>query len=286
VIRETGRTFITLGVLVLLFAGYQNWVTDSTQQSSQVTLTKEVTKVIALPDTTKVIGPATPLSTSPDPGMGHWIGVIQIPKINVKQVIVDGTDKAQLQLGPGHYIGSAMPGERGNVAIAGHRTTWGRPFRNLDKLRMGDEIIITTPRASSMYRIIWTKIVSPDDVSVLKQTPEATLTLTTCNPPYSAVSRFVVRAVLAAVGTTQTEHHSTTIKDQKSVTLAKQERYPTWPSYVYGLILALLLIIGERTRRRYRWRGQTVTVVVTLIVATPITLLWFNGIAHVLPAGI
>lgn len=285
-IRETGRSFIALGILVLLFAGYQNWITDSTQRDSQITLTKEVTKVISLPDTTKVVGPATPLATSPDPGVGHWLGVIQIPKLNVKQVIVDGTDKAQLQLGPGHYIGSAMPGERGNVAIAGHRTTWGRPFRNLDKLRMGDEIIITTPRASSMYRIIWTKVVSPDDVSVLKQTSDATLTLTTCNPPYSAVSRLVVRAVLAAVGTTQTVHHTTTIKEQRSVTLAKQERYPTWPSYIYGLILALVLIIGERTRRKFKWRGQIATVLITLVAATPITLLWFNGIAHVLPAGI
>ena len=271
---------------MLLFAGYQNWVTDSTQRNSQVTLTKEVSRVVQLPSFLHVDGPARPLSTSPDPGVGHWIGVITIPTIQLRQVIVDGTDKAQLQLGPGHYIGSAMPGERGNVAIAGHRTTWGRPFRNLDKLRRGDQIIITTPRASSMYRVVWSKVVSPSDVSVLAASATPVLTLTTCNPPYSAVSRLVVRAELAAVGQIRNVHPTSIIKEQRSVLLRSQERYPTWPSYVYGLVLALVLIIGERTRRRFRWRGQTVTVLATLAVSTPITLLWFNGIVHVLPAGI
>ena len=283
-LREAGRTLISLGILVLLFAGYQNWVTDTTQHRSQSALDKEVAKVITGKPVTSVIGPNTPLPTSKDPGVGHWLGVISIPTISLSQVIVDGTDKSQLQLGPGHYIGTAMPGEAGNVAIAGHRTTWGRPFRNLDKLHKGDHIFITTPRAAIMYRVVWIKIVSPNDTGVVAPTTTPSLTLTTCNPPYSAASRLVVRAELGAVGKIHTETPTWTVTEKQSSPLLKnQEHYPKWPVLLCGLLLALILILGELRRRRSR---PVVATVATLVLALPVTLLWFNAIAHVLPAGI
>ncbi len=285
VLRETGRTFIALGVLVLLFAGYQNWITDTTQHRSQSALQREVTKVITGKPVTSVVGPNTPLPTSKDPGVGHWLGVISIPTISLSQVIVDGTDKSQLQLGPGHYIGTAMPGEAGNVGIAGHRTTWGRPFRNLDKLRKGDHIFITTPRAAVLYRVVWIRIVSPNDTSVVAPTSTPSLTLTTCNPPYSAASRLVVRAELGAVGKIHTNTPISTVTTKQSSPLLKnQEHYPKWPVLIYGLLLALILITGELRRRRSS--RQVVATVATLVLALPVTLLWFNAIAHVLPAGI
>jgi len=283
-LREAGRTLISLGILVLLFAGYQNWVTDTTQHHSQRELDKEVTKVITGKPVTSVIGPNTPLPTSKDPGVGHWLGVLSIPTISLSQVIVDGTDKSQLQLGPGHYIGTAMPGEAGNVAIAGHRTTWGRPFRNLDKLHMGDQIFITTPRAAIMYRVVWIQVVSPSDTSVVAPTKTPSLTLTTCNPPYSAASRLVVRAELGAVGKIHSDTPTWTVTEKQSSPLLKnQEHYPKWPVLLYGLLLTLILILGELRRRRSR---PAVATVATLVLALPVTLLWFNAIAHVLPAGI
>ena len=283
-LREAGRTLISLGILVLLFAGYQNWVTDTTQHRSQSALDKEVAKVITGKPVTSVIGPNTPLPTSKDPGVGHWLGVLSIPTISLSQVIVDGTDKSQLQLGPGHYIGTAMPGEAGNVAIAGHRTTWGRPFRNLDKLHKGDQIFITTPRAAIMYRVVWIKIVSPNDTGVVAPTTTPSLTLTTCNPPYSAASRLVVRAELGAVGKIHTNTPTWTVTEKQSSSLLKdQGHYPKWPVLLYGLLLALILILGELRRRGSR---PVVATVATLLLALPVTLLWFNAIAHVLPAGI
>ena len=285
ILREIGRTLITLGILVLFFAGYQNWITDTTQHRSQTALQHEVTKVISGKPVTSVIGPNTPLPTSKDPGEGHWLGVISIPTISLSQVIVDGTDKSQLQLGPGHYIGTAMPGEAGNVAIAGHRTTWGRPFRNLDKLHMGDQIFITTPRAAIMYRVVWIKVVSPGDTSVVAPTKTPSLTLTTCNPPYSAASRLVVRAELGAVGKIHTDTPTWTVTEKQSSPLLKnQEHYPKWPVLFYGLLLALILLVGELRRRRTS--RPVVVTVATLVLALPVTLLWFNAIAHVLPAGI
>jgi sortase A len=285
VLHETGRTFIALGILVLLFAGYQNWITDTTQHRSQTALQQEVTKVITGKPVTSVVGTNTPLPTSKDPGVGHWLGVISIPTISLSQVIVDGTDKSQLQLGPGHYLGTAMPGEVGNVAIAGHRTTWGRPFRNLDKLHKGDQIFITTPRAAIMYRVVWIKVVSPSDTGVVAPTTTPSLTLTTCNPPYSAASRLIVRAELAAVGKIHTDIPTWTVTERQSSSLLKgQGHNHEWPVLLYGLLLALILIVGERHRRQTSRLG--LTIVATLILAVPVTLLWFNAIAHVLPAGI
>ena len=284
-LRESGRTFITLGILVLLFAGYQNWVTDTTQHRSQSALQKEVTKVITGKPVTSVFGPNTPLPTSKDPGVGHWLGMLSIPTISLNQVIVDGTDKSQLQLGPGHYIGTAMPGEVGNVGIAGHRTTWGRPFRNLDKLHKGDQIFISTPRAAVMYHVVWIKVVSPTDMSVIAPTTTPSLTLTTCNPPYSAASRLIVRAELGAVGKIHTETPTWTVTEMQSSKLLKnQEHYPKWPVLLYGILLVLILVLGERRRRRTS--RPVVAIIATLIFALPVTFLWFNAIAHILPAGI
>lgn len=274
-----------MGLLVLLFAGYQNWVTDTTQHRSQSALQKEVTRIITGKPVTSVVGPNTPLPTSEDPGVGHWLGLMSIPKIALSQVIVNGTTKSQLQLGPGRYIGTAMPGEAGNFAIAGHRTTWGRPFRNLDKLQQGDRIFITTPRASMMYRVVWIKVVNPTDLTVIAPTPIPSLTLTTCNPPYSAATRLVVRAELGAVGQIQTNVPTwTVIEKQSSELLRNQDHFSKWPVILYGLLLGLILIVGERRRRRTSRR--VVVISATLTLALPVMLLWFNAIAHVLPAGI
>jgi len=282
-LRSTGQALIAAGLLVLLFAGYQNWVTDAVQQNSQSKLLTIVHHTLPPGATNRVIGPATPLPTTTDPGVGHWLGVISIPAIDLKQVIVDGTDKSQLQLGPGHYIGTALPGEAGNVGIAGHRTTWGHPFRHLDLLKPGNQIIITTPRAAVLYKVLWKKVVDPTDLSVVAPSTENLLTLTTCNPPYSAATRLVVRAQLVAVGKERPGSQNQPWADKTTI-LTEQEHYPMWPTYVFGGLLALLLVLAERWRRisARPW----LVVVGALVVVTPVVLVWFNAISHVLPAGI
>lgn len=282
-LRSTGQALIASGILVLLFAGYQNWVTDAVQQHSQSKLFKVVRHTLPAGATNRVIGPPTPLPTTADPGVGHWLGVIEIPAIDLKQVIVDGTDKSQLQLGPGHYIGSSMPGEAGNVAIAGHRTTWGHPFRHLDLLKPGNQIVITTPRAAVLYKVIWKKVVQPTDLSVVAPTSVNVLTLTTCNPPYSAATRLVVRAQLVAVGKLRPGSQNQPWSEKIPI-LTAQEHYPMWPTYVFGGLLALILVLAERWRR-VSSRGWLV-VLGTLVVVAPVVVVWFNAISHVLPAGI
>ncbi len=111
-------------------------------------------------------------------------------------MIVEGTGEGQLQEGPGHYPGTPLPGEVGNAAIAGHRTTYGAPFYNLDGLKPGDAINVETPQGLFQYVVVLAKIVQPTDTSVLQTSVLPELTLTTCNPRYSASQRLVVQALL------------------------------------------------------------------------------------------
>ena len=117
-----------------------------------------------------------------------------IPAINLDTVVFDGTDRETLKKGPGHIIGTSYPGSIGTVAISGHRTTYGAPFFNVDKLKAGDEI--TLESFDTIYRYIVTElmIVEPTDVWVLNPTPYPSLVLTTCNPKYSAKERLIVFA--------------------------------------------------------------------------------------------
>ena len=109
---------------------------------------------------------------------------------------MQGITVPDLRKGPGHYPDSPMPGQLGNAAIAGHRTTYGEPFNRIDELVPGDEITIETLSGTFHYTVTRQLVVSPRDVQVLDPTPNATLTLTTCHPKYSANQRLVVQADL------------------------------------------------------------------------------------------
>jgi sortase A len=131
-------------------------------------------------------------------GIGDSLTRIIIPDIDVDVVVVEGTTASALRAGAGHYPDTPLPCEVGNVGIAGHRTTYGRPFHNLDLLEPGMEVTLQTPIGECTYEITQEPFaVSPKDVSVVANTPdEATLTLTTCHPKGSARQRLVVKATL------------------------------------------------------------------------------------------
>jgi sortase A len=127
---------------------------------------------------------------------GKPLGELRIPHLDSHYVIVAGTGADSLRRGPGHYAGTALPGEPGTVGIAGHRTTYGAPFRHLDALRRGDAITITMPYGTFTYKVDGTRIVKPSDVSALKPAGRQRLALTACHPLYSAAQRIVVTARL------------------------------------------------------------------------------------------
>jgi sortase A len=125
---------------------------------------------------------------------GSVVGRIEIPRIHLSAMIAEGTSRQVLEKAAGHVVDSALPGQAGNVALAGHRDTF---FRRLGQLKVGDVIKLTTPGGQYLYRVRFTDVVSPDETWVLEPSSGQTLTLVTCYPFYfvgSAPKRFVVRA--------------------------------------------------------------------------------------------
>ncbi len=211
-----GSGLIILGLLMFLFVGYQLWGTGIEEAQSQDRLENAFQDLVGSttsPDRTTIAPSSTvptssPVTTTVAPEVvrepvvideGDPIAVIEIPAIGIEKFVVAGVQTADLKKGPGHYPDTPMPGELGNVAIAGHRTTYGEPFRHVDELEIGDEIIITdlfTRRF--VYRVTGTQIVGPTDSWVVSTTDptRATLTLTTCHPEFSAKQRLIVYAEL------------------------------------------------------------------------------------------
>ncbi|MBW3577698.1 MAG: class E sortase [Actinobacteria bacterium] len=137
---------------------------------------------------------------------GRALTKIVMPALGVETLVVEGISPTALRAGAGHYPKTPLPGQDGNVAIAGHRTTYGKPFNAVDKLKEGDKILLLTPVGEFTYAVSppppgWNAnpyITGPSDWSVIEPTAEPTLTLTTCHPKGSAAKRLVVRATLVS----------------------------------------------------------------------------------------
>ena len=127
---------------------------------------------------------------------GDAVGRIRIPTIDASFVLVDGTDDASLRNGPGIYDETPFPGAPGTVAIAGHRTTYAAPFRDVDDLRPGDAVTVEMPYGRFAYEVQRTRIVEPGEVSVIRRVSHDRLVLSACHPLYSAAKRIVVFARL------------------------------------------------------------------------------------------
>jgi sortase A len=127
---------------------------------------------------------------------GAALGRIQIPKIGADYTVVEGTDETSLEEGPGHYPSTALPGLGQTVAIAGHRTTYLAPFRHIDALRPGNQIVLTMPYGRFVYTVQYTRVVDPTAWWVTRDVGYDRLILSACNPLYSAAQRIVVFARL------------------------------------------------------------------------------------------
>jgi sortase A len=146
-------------------------------------------RIVPDPSTATEALPVTP----PGGALDHLV----IPAIGVDRYVVQGVAEADLQMGPGHYPGTPLPGQAGNVAIAGHRTTFGAPFFRLNEVHSGDLVYLTDTLGTTwVYKVVRQFVVAPSDVAVLDATSAPELTLTTCNPRFEATSRLVIRAVL------------------------------------------------------------------------------------------
>lgn len=163
----------------------------------QATSMRELERLRASFSETPAAGAPTPGRVRPAPG--SIVGRIDVDRVELSAIIREGDDVATLRSAVGHLPDTALPGDRGNAALAGHRDTF---FRALKHVRTGDRIVVTTPSAAFRYVVLDTRVVEPTDISVLEATPGSTLTLVTCYPfGYigAAPKRFIVRAEMAAV---------------------------------------------------------------------------------------
>jgi sortase A len=221
-----GRSLVTLGLLVFAFLAYQLWGTGLYEANRQAALrnqfraelhgdhatrlgtAKKSSSTATTGSTPTGVDPSSSvagetgvngsavLPPGPPPPEGSAVGIIQIPSIGVDKAIVQGVGVPDLEEGPGHYPGTPLPGQRGNAAIAGHRTTYSGPFYRLNDLHPGSLILVTTRQGSFRYRVFRIFSVLPTDTAVLAPSSFPELTLTTCNPLFSAAQRLVVQARL------------------------------------------------------------------------------------------
>lgn len=208
--RGLGQLLITCGVVILLFVAYELWFTGFYTKEQQDKINHQ------LQQQWTGTGPDVSLLTPDKVRLGSGLAVLYIPRFgrHYHFVVVEGTDYQDLQKGPGHYPGTALPGQVGNFAVAGHRTTYLHPFNKIATLRNHDVIVLETKTTWFTYtienvpntNIPWREIVAPTKVQVAYPVPDQLdpnktaklklLTFTSCHPEYSASERYVIHAVL------------------------------------------------------------------------------------------
>lgn len=187
ILRITGNIFLAAGFVLLAYVVWLLWGTGIYTSRAQGELRETITTRIQDPRS----GELSRTRVLP----GDALALLKIPKIDMDLVVIEGTDIRDLKKGPGHYKDTAYPWEdEGKVAIAGHRTTYGAPFWSLDKLRRGDQITLATEFGEFDYQVTRTREVVPTETTILQQTKDPTLVLTTCTPRFSAARRLIVFA--------------------------------------------------------------------------------------------
>ncbi len=205
--RVIGELLITLGVVVLLFAAYEVYGKTAMINDHQHALDDQLSQAWGAPPLGGAPSPGpsagpTPGGAALAPPPGNAIGRLYLPRLRLQWVVVEGVAPRDIRYAPGHYPGTALPGQTGNFSVAGHRTIG--IFWDLDRLRSGDYAVVETRTGWFVYQVIITEVVSPHAIQVIAPMPDrpgvpadaAYLTLTTCNPKYNNYQRLVVHARL------------------------------------------------------------------------------------------
>jgi len=309
-IAAIGRALVTIGLLILLFVVYTLWGTGIFTARAQAQLKDDFQKeleaaqrdnpvVVTTPSTeprkggkprrtTTTTIPARLLVAGPE---GDPEGIITIPKIGVEKVFVEGVQLTDLAKGPGHYPGTPLPGQIGNAAIAGHRTTHGAPFYNVDALAPGDKIFVQTLAGKYTYKVYRAPFaVKPTDYWVVRNTKDAQLTLTSCNPRYSAAERIVIKARLVREESDRPHKQPTSINgrkirppraDELSTALEGQAN-SVKPSLFLGLVVAIVGLLWWWAFRRWR---HPLTWVAGVIPFLMVLFGFYYYLERALPAG-
>lgn len=197
-----GELLITAGVLVLLFVAWQLWWTDVVADRQQEQIVQALSDDFLNGSDDGTVGS----DAFPDLGQDKAFAIIRVPRFGTDfaRPVIEGTERPVLALGVGHYDDTAAPGEVGNFAVAGHRTTYGKPFHTIETLKAGDRVIVETKPTVFVYEVTTHEIVRPWQTEVIAPVPDEPgaaptdrlLTMTSCHPKYSATYRYVTHGKL------------------------------------------------------------------------------------------
>jgi sortase A len=332
VLGAVGRILVTAGTLILLFVAYQLWGTGLQEARSQDELGAQFDELLAGVD--EAGGPTTteptPTTTAPDPDrveveeidpvvttglkvpeVGDPVAKIRIPSIGVNRTVVSSVLLSQLQRGPGHYPETPLPGQAGNVAIAGHRTTWGQPFHNIDKIEDGDQIFFETLYGEFVYEVTDLFIVQPDQVEILEDYGDNRVTLIACHPKYSAAERIIAVGELVGSpappleGQDEARAEAAAVNEDAATidTGFGAEEASRTPAILWGLAAAAVWLVtwlaqvAMRRRARSRaesegatpTRGQRILTWSPYLVGLPVFLVvlyvFFENFGRLLPSN-
>lgn len=189
--RTIGIIFIIIGLAVIGTALYMRYSAERVQRAMVNSFEHTLEEV------DKNVEDSSPAIKPPTEDINAAIGIMKIPKIDLKVAIGEGVDNNTLKYAVGHFKGTAMAGEKGNFCVAGHRSyTYSEYFNRLDELKEGDDIIVQTKKGEFTYKIYEKKVVEPTEVSVLNATKDATITLVTCTPIRIATHRLIIKGKL------------------------------------------------------------------------------------------
>jgi sortase A len=261
--RTIGEILIGAGVLVLCGLVFEFGISAVMAQESQDGLLP-VFKAAA--QTTVLDDPAV------NPAPGSPVALLSIPRLGLRQVVVEGSSPEELKAGPGHLSVSPMPGEFGNAVLLGRRTTYGAPFRDLNRMRKGDHVSVITGQGTFTYLVSQVGRVSTGDVAPLQGTLDSRLTLVTSDPTYLFSGRLVVVAMLRGdpLAVARRNPPGITALD---LGLASD---PVWlaPAALAGQLLALTIWLTVRMRRRwpvsvtYMFAGPVIAALTVLVITT------------------
>lgn len=258
---------VVVGVLVLavLLLVFEHWVTTVQEARSQTTLLQQMKKTLSS---------AAEGGAAPRPHPGQAVGLLEIPAIGVEKVVVEGTSSRRLQAGPGRAPDSAWPGQPGDTLILGRRSTYGKPFANLEQLKTGDHIVLTTGSGQFTY-------VVQDGIARAKpNSTRATLTLATSSPALLSDSTQTVVAKLDGKPLLTGRK----VEAAKTVAVAPEVAFVREPGAVIAAaIWAVLLVVVLVLAARLYWRSPWLAWLLTTPVVVALLFCLFGSLDRLLP---
>ena len=283
-----GKTLISAGVLLLLFVAYQLWGTGLAENQAQNKLKSQF--VTSTTVTTPATDAPTTTTLPPPPKKGDVVAQIIIEKINVDKFVIAGVGYKELEKGPGLFAGSPLPGQLGNVAIAGHRTTFGAPFGRVNELAEGDRIVMKTSRGEFVYLVTGAPtIVKATDVDVIRTVDptRAILTLVTCHPKWTSENRMIISAELEpkVIAQEATVFVADANEPEAVLTEGWFHDPSAWPMVILFAFLLIAIAGLARWWAGKKWRA-VIVYPVAAVVFLPTLFVFFGYLTRLLPTNL